>query len=525
MDYSEAIQYLEKAIKFGSKLGLERISKLMDIIGHPEKNIPAIHIAGTNGKGSVTSMIANILAASGYTVGIYTSPYVHRFSERIRVLHGEEDLRRLLKDPAAGEIEKDDFIDIVTEVSGAAEVMLKEGDGHPTEFEMITAVAFKYFDRKKCDYMVLETGLGGRLDSTNIIPPPLVCAITAIGYDHMERLGNTIGAIAGEKSGIIKKGSKVILSDPKDYTTPEEAEEIIRVVDKAVKDKGASSLKTAGLDNIISYESNLTGQTLALNISSFIPDNSSRSDRPSNPDYSSIPDHSPDISANDIPANVIPANDIPTSGEEKEEIWEIKTSLIGKFQLMNITTAVAAACEIGVHKEAVLKGIALTRWPGRFEILNLSDPVFIVDGGHNPQCAMALRKTLEKEFPDREITFIYGVMADKDYKSVLREITGSRIYKIGEFICTEPDNPRALSAENLAETVKEILDNLRENDYNASKDINEKIYVEKDVAKAVNRALELSGKKDGIILAFGSLYMVGDVKKQFFELQKNIALV
>ena len=192
--------FLIQAERFGIMLGLDRMQALMKLLGHPESELKCIHVAGTNGKGSVVSYIANILAAAGYKVGVYTSPFLERFSERIRILDGMHGLEKSIEDERYGEIPTDTLFELTEEVRFAVDIMISSQMEHPTAFELVTAVAFLYFMREECDYIILETGLGGRLDATNIIASPVCSVITAIGYDHMEQLGDTIDQIAAEKA-------------------------------------------------------------------------------------------------------------------------------------------------------------------------------------------------------------------------------------------------------------------------------------------------------------------------------------
>ncbi|HBT49661.1 MAG: Folylpolyglutamate synthase, partial [Caldanaerobacter subterraneus] len=196
MTYEEAIQYIHSTYKFGMKLGLENIRRLLGYIGNPEKNLKIIHVAGTNGKGSTSSFISSILKEAGYKVALYTSPYLEEFEERMKI-NGEN-------------ISREKLVYYVEYIKPIIARMVREGYNHPTEFEVITAIAFKYFSDEEVDFVVLEVGLGGRFDATNAISSSLVSVITSIDYDHMDKLGNTLGDIAYEKAGIIKKKGVVV---------------------------------------------------------------------------------------------------------------------------------------------------------------------------------------------------------------------------------------------------------------------------------------------------------------------------
>ena len=211
MDYDQAIEYIHSTFKFGVKLGLENIKALLDLMDNPHKKLKYVHVAGTNGKGSTVAFISSILIESGYRVGIYTSPYIQRFTERIRV--------------NTDEISKQDLARITSFVRDKVESMVSMGLNHPTEFEIVTAIAFQYFFEKGCDIVVLEVGLGGRFDSTNVIDNPLVSVITTISYDHMDILGDTLSKIAFEKAGIIKDGTHVVL-----YPQSKDAERVLEEI-------------------------------------------------------------------------------------------------------------------------------------------------------------------------------------------------------------------------------------------------------------------------------------------------------
>ena len=219
---------LTGALKFGIKPGLERITRLLELLGNPQDSVKAVHVAGTNGKGSVCTFLSTILACDGKKVGIFTSPYLERFSERIRIIDGREDAVRLAEDDSTGEIPSDRLNELSDRVAKAMEKMLAEGMEHPTEFELITAIGFLYFAEEKVDIAVLETGLGGRLDSTNVIDKPVATAICAIGLDHCAVLGSDVSQIASEKAGIFKKGVPAVCLEPSDMILSESMKEDVR---------------------------------------------------------------------------------------------------------------------------------------------------------------------------------------------------------------------------------------------------------------------------------------------------------
>ncbi|MBW8381804.1 MAG: bifunctional folylpolyglutamate synthase/dihydrofolate synthase, partial [Youngiibacter sp.] len=367
MDNIEALQYIKDSLKFGSILGLDRIERLLERMDNPHRKLKYVHVAGTNGKGSTVAFISSILMAAGYRVGTYTSPSIERFNERIRV-NGED-------------IENEALASIITDIKGHIDDMVSKGEENPTEFEITTALAFQYFLDKECDIVVLEVGLGGRLDSTNVIESPEVCVITTIDFDHMEILGNTLPLIASEKAGIIKAGSDVIL-----YPQSEEAEDVI--LSKA--DSLVARVRKADFDSIHILSSDVFSQTFNY-----------------------------------------------------KGMQALTIRLAGLHQTRNATVAIEAALLLSekgwaIDEYAIRRGLDSARWPGRFELL-CEEPIFIADGAHNSQGVAMLRKNLEQLFPDRKITFIMGVLADKDYAEMVSEIAPIA----QRFITVDVDNKRA----------------------------------------------------------------------------------
>jgi len=459
LNYNQAMEYLGMAMKFGSRLGLDRMEKLMELLGNPGFEIPCIHIAGTNGKGSVSSMTANSLAATGFKTGLYTSPFINRFTERIRIIDGRKSLDRLFENEEEGEISSDDIAKYISEIKEKIAIMLDLGFEHPTEFEIVTAAAFMHFYYQKCDYMVLETGLGGRLDSTNVIPSPEKCIITAIGYDHMDRLGNTIGEIAFEKAGIIKKGAQILVGDPLDYTDFDDACVIRKVIEeKSIKEE-ISDLKFLSGKKIEVLSYGINGQKFFYESDNIIK-------------------------------------------------GEYETSLLGGYQPFNCMLAIEACFDICGY-DNVYYGISKTKWPARLEILRNFNPEIILDGAHNDQGVNALVKTLERLFPGRNIVCVFGVMQDKDYSNMIRNVTESSKYNIKSFFCTKPDNPRALNPEILKNSIKEILDKRVNRGYNS----NVGIFCENNPGQALIKAFDYAEKSNSLVVCFGSLYMAGELRK------------
>ena len=439
MDF-DPIAYINTPRWQASRLGLDRIRELLERLGRPQDRLKFVHVAGTNGKGSICAYLASILNAAGHRTGMFTSPYIERFEERIRV--------------NSAMISPDELRDVTLAVREHAEAMAEETGGHPTEFELMTAVALGHFARCGCDIVVLEVGLGGRLDSTNVIDAPEACVIARIGLDHTALLGNTLAAIAGEKAGIIKEGSAVV-------SWPQESE-AMAVIEHAAAEHGCE-----------------------LRV----------------PDFAQLEEGAIRWEDGASPFR-------PFSYKE----WaDLRTGILGSYQPQNATVALEAVDVLRgrgwrIPDEAVRAGVAQTRWPGRFEIVEGgSSPdgfAIVVDGGHNPQGARALADSLAEVFPGRKPVFVIGVLEDKDYPRMLEDVLplGSA------FVCVTPDNPRALPAHKLARAIRWTGQDL----LGCSACVNP--VVARDFEDAIRRARELADP-DGLICAFGSLYSVAALKE------------
>lgn len=370
MKKKEALEYIHSINWTFCKPGLERIGELCAKLGNPQDSLRFIHVAGTNGKGSFCSMLSSVLKEQGYCVGMYTSPYIKCFNERMQI-NGEP-------------ISDGELSQITEKIKPIADQM----EDKPTEFELVTAIAFEYFKNHKCDYVVLECGLGGRLDSTNIINTPVLSVITGIALDHTSILGDTIEKIAGEKAGIIKEGVAVLWCG-----TDKEAQEVI---------SNASKEKNAPLFTVNREVLNVKNATLD---GTFF-------------DY----------------------------GEHKD----LKISLLGEYQTqnaMNVLCAVDLLRDNGVKidESSIKAGLEKAKWQARFEIIS-KNPLVIFDGGHNPQGVDSCVESIKKYFGAEKLIVITGVMADKDYNYISNKI--GQIAK--EVYCITPNNPRALSAGEYA---------------------------------------------------------------------------
>lgn len=348
MEYADAVDYVESLGKFGIHLGMERIQGLTALLDHPERKIRTVHVTGTNGKGSVTTFLANMLQQAGLKVGSYTSPHFVRYNERI-CLNGEE-------------ISEEDFAAVTEKTKAALDRFLAQGGEQPTQFEFITAMAFLYFAEKQVDCAVIEVGMGGLWDSTNIITPE-VSVITNVTLEHTERLGKTIEAIAAQKAGIIKPGVPVVTE------AEGKALEVIR---------GAAEANHAPL---------------------YV--------------------YGDDFSTEELTSSMDTQTFLYRLGEKK---LEVAIHLPGEHQILNGAAALTAA-EIlrdkhGVPDEAaMLRGMEAARWPGRLERIH-RNPDIILDGAHNPSGVTVLRKALDEYYPKARRIYVFGMMADKDVSQV-----------------------------------------------------------------------------------------------------------
>lgn len=397
MNYTEAIEYIQNTSKYGNNTGTKRVEKILDILGNPHKDLKCIHIAGTNGKGSITSMITSILIESGYRVGMYTSPYIEDFEERIQI--NREN------------ISKDDLAYYTTIVSEAIEKVVSMGWGYPTEFETITCIMFLYYSKKQIDYAVIEVGLGGKSDSTNVIKP-LVSIITSISYDHVSILGNTIEEIASEKAGIIKENVPVIL-----YPQQQGA---YKVIEKTCKEKGSKLIQ---IDENLIYH---------------IPNEDF------NKSYQLL--------------------QIKTNKDE----YKVQLSLLGSHQRMNCAVAIYTIEElmdrgIKITKEDILRGLSNVKWPGRLEMLK-SNPLVVLDGAHNLDGITKLKESVEHYFRYKKLVLIIGILSDKDVEKMIEIITPM----VDKIIAVTPNSYRGKTAQELIKIIEkhnkncEALDEYKE---------------------------------------------------------------
>ena len=415
MNIDQAIEFIHSLYRKAVP-GLDRIRKLLALLGDPQKELKFVHIAGTNGKGSTAAMTASILCKAGYKAGLFTSPYIYRFHERIQM-----DGRQIADEK---------LLPLILKVKALAETM----EEMPTEFEFVTALAMEYYRQEACPIVVLEVGMGGLIDATNAIDAPEVAVITNIGLDHTDALGDTEAKIAANKAGIIKTGCHAVV-----YRGCDEVEQVYAQVcaEKQVP------LRKADFDSIRLHHCDLFGQTFDC-------------------------------------------------GDRKE----LFIPLLGNHQLYNsavVLSVIDALRERGwkLEESHIREGLRDVSWPGRFDIV-CRDPLFIIDGGHNPQCIQALVKNIDDYLADRKVIALTGVLADKDYGEMFRPVMD----KVSAFVCITPDNPRKLEAHELAAHLRATGAEAVGCD---------------SVKEGVEKAKALAGP-EGAVLCFGSLYSIGDIR-------------
>jgi len=419
MNYQEAVEFIHSIPWANKKLGLDRIANLLAVMGDPQKHLKFIHVAGTNGKGSICEMTARILEEAGYTVGVFVSPFIHRFNERMQVNHHQ--------------ISDNELAEIVTRVREIAETL----EDIPSMFEMVTATAFQFYYNSKCDYVVLEVGMGGRLDATNVIDTPLVAAIATIGFDHTAHLGNTIPEIAFEKAGIIKKGGKVVAYD--------QGDEALAVFRKKSQEQDAEL-------------------TIA--------------------DFSKIE---------------------KTGEDENYQYFRYKGSKVyslpfmGYHQLKNASTVLEIMKilkdeGVSINDDIIEKGLKKARWPGRLEVMT-KDPLFIVDGGHNPEGARAAIDAIKDRYMGKEAVVIMGVTRGKDIRTVVEIVNEVAV----SFVAIQAETSRAMPVDDLVGVLKEY---------------NKPVVTSISIIEGIEAALGLQ-KDNQMVLAIGSLYTVGEIRRYF----------
>lgn len=399
MPYQEAIEYLYGLQRFGIKLGLQNMVRLMEALGRPDQQFASILIAGTNGKGSTAALLASILKAAGYKVGLYTSPHLLDFNERI-LIDGlplpQDEIARLIEEVRSAI--QHAFPAVGRQQSGVSARQSQDLIPHtqdlpspyPTFFEASTALAFLAFARKRVDYAVVEVGLGGRFDATNVLVPN-VSVITNISLEHQEYLGNTLGEIAFEKAGIIKERGRVV--------TAAEAFEALAVIERVARERSALLFKVQEPFRCEVKRSDLEGQVFDL-----------------------------------------------LGGER--EYRDLMIRLLGRHQIVNAATAMAAVLllqDSRISEEVIVRGLHDAKWPGRLQIVE-REPFVILDGAHNPAGASTVAAFIQGCLPSRRIVLVFGVLKDKDWEGMLA-LLGPLASMV---ILTKPESDRAADPRDLA---------------------------------------------------------------------------
>lgn len=388
MNYEEAMIYFKNLTKFGWNPGLQRIKKLMSLLGNPEKKLKVIHIGGTNGKGSASAMVASILQEAGYCVGLFTSPHLHSYAERIQINRVQ--------------IEEERLAELLNLIKPYMDQMVEDGYEHPTEFEVYTAMALLHFAQQKVDFAVVEVGLGGAIDSTNVVDP-LVAVITNVGLDHLDYLGSSVEEITKVKAGIIKPGCKVV--------TAADRPEALAVIREVCKKNKVDLIEI--------------GQDVKVEVKSMSPEGT--------------------------------VFDLHGFGDDYKDLV---TSLLGYHQAINGGTAVTAILALShfgieIPIEAIRKGLAQTVWPARLEVI-CQEPLILLDAAHNLDGAATLKHALEHIFQFEKLTLVIGMLADKEREKVI-ETLGPLAHNV---IVTKPNNPRALGWQGMADVAKNYVANV-----------------------------------------------------------------
>ncbi len=426
MNYLEAREYLKEAAgKRGMVLGLSSMKRLMDYLGNPQEQVKFIHLAGTNGKGSTAAYLAQILICAGYRTGKYTSPAVFDFREQYQI-NGTW-------------IEEEEAARLISRIAEAANQMEKDGFSRPTSFEQETALAFCLFAEKGCEIAVLETGLGGDEDATNIVTTTVCSVLTSISLDHARILGNTLAEIAGHKAGIIKKGVPAV--------TCQQKKEVLDVIQNRCEQLSCP-LEISNTETMRIEAEDETGMTVSWGV------------------YQNL--HT-----------------------TQRAIWQMEN-----LSLALCTVEILKSCGWEIDEKAVRMGVEQMEWSGRFQVI-LGKPTLILDGAHNPDGALALRKALDYSFGDKKLIFVIGVLADKDYVSVLRTLLKTE-YPV---FTVASDSPRALPAKDLANAVKKLFPAIE-------------VWDTVSVKEALSLAKE-TAEEESVIVVCGSLSFMKEIQNGF----------
>jgi dihydrofolate synthase/folylpolyglutamate synthase len=446
--YSYVDYSLTKISRYSAaNFDLARMYEFVARLDYPNRGYPIIHIAGTKGKGSVAALCQSALTSAGYRVGMYTSPHMHDYAERMQV--------------DGVSISHQDLINLVEEIKPVVESIPEL-----TTFEITTALAFLYFERQEVNTAVVEVGLGGRLDATNVVQPS-VSVITSLSYDHTYLLGNTLAEIAREKAGIIKPGIPVVLSP--------QVDEARQVIEEIAAERG-SPLTQVGVDYLYTQvERSFNGQTIQIWRKG---------------------------------AQYLEGGVTNPGGSTGEQPARLSIPLAGYHQVQNAATAYATLqifknSALPVSEQAILKGFSSVVWPGRFEIMQLDPPV-VIDAAHNRDSARILRMALDDYFPGQDAIMVFGASEDKDIEGMFAELTP----RIGQVIATKSYHPRAIEAERIAEIAQQF---------------NRPAKIVQDVADALDEAMKISGVEN-LVVVTGSIFIAAGAREAWFA-RKGVKIV
>lgn len=435
MNYKEAMDYISRPYLKGGEYKLNTIKKILERLGNPQDKIKCIHIAGTNGKGSISAMTAKILEESGYKTGLYTSPYIINFEERIQI--------------NSQNIKKEDISRIITDLSIIIDEVIRDGFNEPSEFEIITCLMFCYFCEQQVDYAIIEVGLGGLRDCTNVINP-ILSAIASISFDHMDILGNSIEEIALQKAGIIKENVPTILY--------KQSDEVTKIIKRVCEQKN-STLTIADSDVSIYTEDELK--------------------------------------------NIFKITDTKNLGKQyfcirtKKSIYDISLNLLGIHQIKNTNVVINIAenlIEQGlkINKKSILSALDKVKWIGRLEIMK-QNPLVVLDGAHNIDGITNLQKSISKYFSYKKLILITGILKDKQIDDMVKILSNLA----DRIITVQVNNYRSSSSDYLTDSFKKYTDSVENiNDYKT----------------AYEKALSYANEDDLVLIA-GSLYLIGDLRK------------
>lgn len=399
MDFKEAMAFLNEANRMAGDMGIEAIRELLERMENPQEQLPVVHVGGTNGKGSISAYISYILAAAGYKVGRYVSPTIREYRERIQMLKWENG------EPKAEYIPERDLVQELVDLQSIYSEMQQQGCQLPSAFEIETALGFSYFKKSNCDIVLLEVGLGGRLDATNVITQSACTVLGSISRDHMQILGNDLHAIAREKAGIVKPKGNVVAYDYKHWSKERGEEDVIsEEIFESCRLKEAS-IHFADFERISNVVHTMQGITF---------------------DY--------------------------------KDWKKLEVSLLGEHQIKNAVVALETIEVLRqqgwkIGEENIREGLRKTRWNGRFEVLK-TDPYYILDGAHNEDGARNLACSMDRYLKGKKILGIAGILADKEYEKIMAQIAP----KLERLLVITPDNERALPGDRLKEISEHYCD-------------------------------------------------------------------